>query len=166
MWRAPATLRERLSSFGVALLIVIPLLVPVSVLVGKIHSQGGLVWNNELAALDATLPLAKSARETYRSYLLSRNSGFETTARSELFQAERELAEAIAQLEGALAAHRRADGTFPPRFANYLTVLERLRFYHGNTRRAADALRRQERGGPEPERAAPPAEGPEEVIGG
>ncbi len=164
IWRAPATFRERLGSIGAALLIVIPLMIPVSVLVGKIHSQGGLVWNSEVAALDATLPLAEEACAARREYLLSRNSGFETTARIQIEQAERKLATAIEELEAALAPHRREDGTFPKRFQNYATVLERLCFYHGNTRRALDAIRRGERA-ERGEQVGAPVQ-PQEVAGG
>jgi hypothetical protein len=168
VWRAPASFRERISSVGTALLIVIPLLIPVSVLVGKIQKQGGLVWDSDLAALDATGPVAESARQSYRNYLLARNSGYDTTARIALEQAERELAAAVQQLEAALSSHRNADGSLPKRFSNFSTVLERLRFYHGNTRRALDAKLRRERLEEARQRAEIPAEPPrvQEVAGG
>lgn len=164
VWRAPASFRERLSSMGAGLLIVIPLLMPVALLGTKLHQQGGLAWSTDLAALDASLPVAESARQSYRNYLLARNSGHETTARIALVRAVRELGEAVAQLEAALDAHRRPDGSLHKRFTSYQIVLERLRFYHGNTRRALEARRRSERS-EGVEIPSDPLE-PQEVAGG
>ncbi|MBL4844772.1 MAG: hypothetical protein JKY65_04530 [Planctomycetes bacterium] len=161
VWRAPASFRERLMTFGAGLLFLIPFAMPPAVLAWASYSRGGLTWSDTVVKLDAALPAAERARRAYREYLISRNSGFEVTARAQLESARDTLADAVAQLEAALDEHRRADGTLPKTVRHHQQALDRLRFYLGNTerslkaRRDADAVeKRLSRG------SASPLEGP------